>query len=66
MKISTMLLQHLGYLDEDDGHASAAVVREFRKQQRQSLFFGANAWPTSLGDQISYLYKRLDEAWEHK
>jgi hypothetical protein len=41
-------------------------MRDFQKQQRQSLFFGANAWPTALGDQISYLYKRLDEAWEHK
>jgi hypothetical protein len=60
-----MLLQHLSFLEEDDGYISAATMREFRKQQRSSLFFGANVWPSRLEDQINHLYNRLDEAWEH-
>ncbi len=61
-----LLLRHLGFLHEDDGHVSATIMRDFRKRQRPSLFFGANAWPPRLQDQIGYLYERLDEAWVHK
>lgn len=61
-----MLLQEYGFLEKNDPHVTADVLKAFKECQPKSHFYGSNGWPSKMAEQITYLYERQNTKWSKK